>query len=533
MSEPSLANDVEGGQDGVEPKRIQDDTDVTNESDSLAESPKSSPQGPYNVQHQAASSRRKGWKLTIGLLVLLGLIGAAIGATVGLINRNENDESNKSLAVDVDEESPNQDVPNEQEDTDDEVVREEQTPTDSDAPANDLCVDAIELSWPTSGGITATGTTAQSTNENVEFTLFDGVVDQNRIMCQQQSNQGVWYIVKGRGRGILASTCNSEAQAPILVYEGSDCASLKCVVNYKTDCDTRSWFGELHATYYIYVMGSGDASAPTYFSLELTELSTPVNDSCPGAVEMELDTAMEVSTVSATAEFANGFSLLDWEGNVLPGVYFTVTGTGGVMKAFSACDSQYSPRIYVYEDGCDTTNTVGEKVICEPDSAAYWDSVEGQTYHILFQSANPEPAQLLITEDKPDINDLCLGAIGPLELGSVTEGDTSIGRETPGFRQRRGLYTIAPPGLYYTVVGTGNKMQVFSPCDMTNYQGSILNVFSGTCFQRSYIVDGISSMCEPDSSFTWDTEAGEMYYIYVESYFNAGPFSFNVLEVGV
>jgi hypothetical protein len=129
-------------------------------------------------------------------------------------------------------------------------------------PANDLCVNAIQVEIPSS----TQGTTAYA------------LIDNNYPSCGYIpiSGPGVWYKIIGNGDTLTASTCNSYTNndTKLHVYCG-DCSSALCVTGNDNDYNcswnnsnsTVQWQTRDGDTYLILVSSS---AAPGLFQLDIT-----------------------------------------------------------------------------------------------------------------------------------------------------------------------------------------------------------------------------------------------------------------------
>jgi hypothetical protein len=135
-------------------------------------------------------------------------------------------------------------------------------------------------------------------------------------------------------------------------------------------------------------------------------------------------------------------------------------------------------------------------------------------------------------------NDLCENAI-PVTVGSTTSGSTNGASIDTGYPGPCGAASvITAPGVWYTVVGTGNQIEA-STCHLdTGYRDydSQISVYCPTCADP-VCVDGNDDACEDPypflSTVTWCSQTDTKYYILVHGYFDStGDFDLSVSDVG-
>jgi hypothetical protein len=138
--------------------------------------------------------------------------------------------------------------------------------------------------------------------------------------------------------------------------------------------------------------------------------------------------------------------------------------------------------------------------------------------------------------------DLCEDSVGPLEVGSVTPGSTTDATldEPPSIDCGT---SVTAPGVWYTVVGTGNTMTA-STCNdgdpstgSANYDTKI-SVYCADCDTKECIGgqdDNFPAGCAGFSTkFDWPTIEGNTYNVLVHGFSSAtGDFELAILDDGV
>ena len=141
-----------------------------------------------------------------------------------------------------------------------------------------------------------------------------------------------------------------------------------------------------------------------------------------------------------------------------------------------------------------------------------------------------------VTCPVPPANDLCEDAIGPLSVPSTTPGTTILANidlcDGPDpFCTDCGAAIVTSPGVWYTVIGTGNTMTA-GICNGVATFDSKLSVFCGTCDEPTCI-DGNDDSCGLQSEVTWCSQAGAEYLILVHGFGGAtGDFELEITDDG-
>ncbi|MFQ5430726.1 MAG: hypothetical protein ACE5E1_10485, partial [Phycisphaerae bacterium] len=125
-------------------------------------------------------------------------------------------------------------------------------------------------------------------------------------------------------------------------------------------------------------------------------------------------------------------------------------------------------------------------------------------------------------------NDLCVDAI-PVGVPSTTAG-TTVNATTDSEAPFCGVSPTSP-GVWYTVVGTGNTMTA-SLCNGVATYDSKLTVYCGDCTDF-VCVDGNDDACGLQSEVSWCSQAGATYMILVHGFGgDNGPFELVVSDDG-
>ncbi|MFC7356330.1 gliding motility-associated C-terminal domain-containing protein [Jejudonia soesokkakensis] len=156
------------------------------------------------------------------------------------------------------------------------------------APANDLCADAIAINC----GDTLTGNTSQATNTGDPM---DG--------CGTSDGApGVWYSFAGTGDIVSLGLCNSDYDTKLRVYNG-DCNTLQCVAGNDDSCGLQSevtFISQTGTNYLVYVFGFGSATGAYELTIACdTPPDPPANDECDTAIVVTPNSGNECTNITS------------------------------------------------------------------------------------------------------------------------------------------------------------------------------------------------------------------------------------------
>jgi subtilisin-like proprotein convertase family protein len=262
----------------------------------------------------------------------------------------------------------------------------------------------------------------------------------------------------------------------------------------------------------------------------------PPGDVCTAAVNIPIGGSVIANNTGATNDpglpTCNGLSTFNL------GLWYSVVGNGNVLNATTCSpNTVLNTRVYVYTGSCGSLTCVDANATaspaCSPSTAASvrFCSQNGQTYYILVTNDTTGTGQFEISvldEGPCPVNDLCAAAI-PLSVPSTTVVSTS--GATIDLGPPTCTTTIVRPGVWYTVIGNGNRY-VADTCDSSNGNfDTRLSVFcaglTGGCgnLPGMVCITGIdnATLAPPNgcgagsqqSRVDWCTQAGATYYILV------------------
>ena len=245
-------------------------------------------------------------------------------------------------------------------------------------PANDLCLNAIELACDE----TISGSTDGATFDDAGF-------------CSTSNTApGVWYKVAFEGL-ISASMCNqANYDSKLSAYNG-ECGELGCItgIDDSPGCGLTSeisWVGD-NSEQLVLVHGFGAATGDFDLTISCQELA-------PGDICEDAAGPLAVDTVTPGTTTDTSFDDVGFCGtsNTAPGTWYTVTGTGNTMTASTCNDgnpdtgsADYDTKISVFCADCEAQECIGGQddnagAGCAGFSTKFaWPTQAGATYNVL------------------------------------------------------------------------------------------------------------------------------------------------------
>ena len=266
-----------------------------------------------------------------------------------------------------------------------------------ETPLNDLCRDAIEI-VPDLGIVHVNAWNATSIG------TFSQTSSSNEASCSLDSNYpGVWYSLKGTGRGYVLSTCvNGTMPASVSVSSGS-CDRMQCITIAACDRwgrgESRAVIRtEMGVEYFIFVHAVDSYDRGSNYGLTVTSFDLAPNDLCLDALTIVPDNATIFgSTEKATDSGPLGCSLENYgrEVNPLsawyqkPDIWYRVDGTGSELAVFPSGSRNFDLRIEILEGWNGTCATLSCVTSSDKQfffsgnrSVVEWFATLGKTYFI-------------------------------------------------------------------------------------------------------------------------------------------------------
>ena len=209
-----------------------------------------------------------------------------------------------------------------------------------------------------------------------------------------------------------------------------------------------------------------------------------------------------------------------------PGVWYEVTGAGGLIQA-STCDGTFiNTQISVYEGNCGSLECVAfNNNACGLQSSVSWDSQAGVAYYVLVHggrgtSGGTFSLSLDGSASGPLAqNEACLTATALNSLADGEEVTTSVplanAQVDPAFSGGE-MWCVASVsdgkdrrGLWYTIDGTGSTYNIAT----SGSPSASLTVFGGDCENLNCFAGGLD-VINTQEGF-WQSVAGVTYTIFV------------------
>lgn len=182
------------------------------------------------------------------------------------------------------------------------------------------------------------------------------------------------------------------------------------------------------------------------------------------------------------------------------------------------CGSEYSATLdcAALPDGACCAANGSCSITNQPDCAGVWQGPGS--------GCTPNPCP------QPPANDHCDQAVA-VAVPSTTPGTTAAADVDSGFPSPCGDSTITSPGVWYSVIGTGNSMTA-SLCNGNTAYDSKMSVFCPDCV-APVCVDGNDDFCGLQSEVSWCSALGQTYLILVHGFGgDNGPFELVVSDDG-
>ncbi|EDM45507.1 CHU large protein; mannosidase-related protein [unidentified eubacterium SCB49] len=378
------------------------------------------------------------------------------------------------------------------------------------APANDLCADAIAIGC---GDIVIGDTsTATETGEVVDFCgTGDGA-------------PGVWYSFAGTGDNITVSLCDSSYDTKLQVFTGN-CNGPVCIDGSDDACGTQSevtFTSDSNSNYLIYVFGFGTSVGE--FTLEITCAAPPpdtVNDLCEDALPISCGETLTGFTDNSTTTGAPTGTCGTTSG--APGNWYSFTGTGDIVTASLCSGTNYDTKIQIYSGNCNSLMCVdGNDDFCGLQSEVTFVSDPFTNYFIYVYGFGSNVGTYgleltCVTPSPPPPNDECdLSA-----AAALVNLDDQCTLLNPG--------TIAgatSSNVVNDCVGTANDDVWYSFVATTEIHTiELLNIAGGTTDLVHAVYEGpdcdnlTQLFCnDPNDSFATDLVVGNTYFIRVWSW---------------
>ncbi len=380
-------------------------------------------------------------------------------------------------------------------------------------PANDLCVDAEEITIDIFGSGFRTGNTSSATTTDAPADC-GAAVENNDV-------GGLWYTFTGTGANQLYTftTCHGSTyfDTEISVYTGT-CGSLTCRdgnddgfchINGGTPGVLKSTvniLSEASEQYYIYVNGNSGASGNFRIYVYNNTDELLANDQCINAQELTFGTGASATSANGSLIYATSTDAPEDCGDNVnngdsEGLWYTFTGTGaGMLYNINTCSgTNFDTEISVFSGSCGSLTCLDgndDNSSCGNSTRSSVDLVTTtiEPYYIYVKGNNGSVGNFRLEienqNDRLPGNDLCENAIviptpttgeeehvsGTLDLASTVGAPADCGD---------GVDNDDSGGIWYTFTALENKEYVVYTCPLTPSAGGFvdteLSVFKGSC----------------------------------------------------
>ncbi len=370
----------------------------------------------------------------------------------------------------------------------------------ADAPANDLCEGAIELTCGTML-TNVDATTATNSDYPAE--------------CLALPSAGVWYTFEGTGDLIDIVVSNMTKTLEIHFFSGT-CGDLTCISFHSNPLKVDDYQTTDGTIYYFTVQTFFASSIDVgTFDLSLTctpPPSAPENDLCGGAVEISCGDALtDIDGSEATND--DNQTVSPPCGATGAGMWYTFETSGNLIDIVLANQTK-SIGVSLFEGTCGDLTCVAAE---SSDSVIDFQTKPETTYYAYITSPFTSTTEDIGTFDLSLVchvapeNDLCVDAI-ELTCGDTltdVDGDkaTNVGAQTQ-------CHASFSTGVWYAYEGNGDLMTVtLTPASGVDFR---LGIFTGSCGDLNCLVDYRQGAAGAVESFpNLMTYEGTTYYIYV------------------
>ncbi len=465
-------------------------------------------------------------------------------------------------------------------------------------PPNDLCVDATEIPVGVGGTLNpdfcnnedpisitvdlSNATAADNPNEVCGPIVFQGVPNPIPLEVTTGTEPGVWYkftpplgvvtpfifVGNDPGLAIEITTCNpgTSFDTQIAVFEGNDCNNLTCITtNDDGFCTENGFTSKVNfsassvnpTTFYIYLYGYQGATG----TAQMTVSCNNYDDLCLAPVAL----AQLGETVTVDFTDASDIGIpknttcptpLNSQGKWFRIPSFGITDVPGVDITISTCNpgTDFDAKIRVFKEPNDIMQfgPCGYHIcVAESDNGSCNSNGSSVTFfgkncsdyfvYVYSDDGNLGTAEISFTSLYT--NDLCANAT-VLAVNEVGFGRTDLATADDAPVLCNNLNPN--PGLWYTFIGTGEKLTLTScltgniiqynvfPCNIEGPEitaDTRISVFEGSCGGPLNCIGVNDDFCGIQSSLTFCTELGTPYYAYVDGNTNQqGKFAVQLFE---
>jgi len=410
-------------------------------------------------------------------------------------------------------------------------------------PVNSDCSGAIDLGAETSPISSNTG----------------NALNNEDISCLVASRDLFYYIDVPPGITLEIGQTTNDYDSRNRVAYGGACPGDNEIACFDDPDDlVVSWTNTTSMTQRVYWTQEGfTTTSAGNFTLawELIQPPAPANDDCMDAISIECGETVSGTTLGSTYD---GFEECGPD-ITAPGVWYTFTaGDEARFYRLSTCDAaNFDTEISVFNGSCERLVCIGSNLDVDDCGGGTTDLIFtpafGQVHYILVHGAGLSQGDFELTLEC-DVEAIPTGCTDPNALNydpdallddgsciypppappgdacssafSIGCGQTVAGT-TVGFTDSNpsacgGAGDGASPGVWYTLVGTGD--QVTAETCGSGFDTQVA-IYTGSCAGLACVA-GNDDACGLQSSVSWLSSPGAVYYIYVDGFAaNSGDYT--------
>jgi len=295
--------------------------------------------------------------------------------------------------------------------------------------------------------------------------------------------RGMWYTLKGEGKAVIVSTCDTRTSLDTVIFVFDDCTEVdgyinSCVAMDDDGCNHRqsrvTFTAEAAHTYHIFV--SGFQNTTGYFYLGVSEVLPPDNYQCqkaidvdhyPFTIEGETGTCLAVEDKCQHTSSSGLWYKVHGNGN--PFVAHTCnqnTNYDSVIAVFAECSEQGGA------DGCITYNNDA----CYRSSLVSWRSVQNSQYWVFVTGFKNARGRFTLAIEQRSMNPYshCYEPIVITALPFYFSGNTEYLETTFSECRKQDIQHA----IYFRLQGTGRKVIATTCTSSSTVNDSVIDVYS-------------------------------------------------------
>lgn len=354
--------------------------------------------------------------------------------------------------------------------------------------------------------------------------------------CLLENKRSLWFVVEGNGNVLIATTCyenNVGHDTVIEIYDNCENHNETGCVNYNDDyCGLYSqatWSTAPGREYWIAVSGYRADISGVNFTLTLANQQTVSNDECWFAQTITLPSDYSQTTTNSDWSYGD----CNAASSQRKGRWFQYAPEDTVQVTATTCSNLTTASgltIEVYSSCTLISCAAQSSTVCGDKASVTWSALKGRQYMIFVVTpvgGDPGFFHIQFYNSQPVNHSTCENALALKSVPYTGTGDTlsTIHAYDRCLQQQK-------QGVWYTVVGTGNKMRADTCGGYTDFD-TIIEVYSGCGPNACMNYNDDTTSCGRASMVEFNTDLGATYYIFITGFGDTtGVFSLNVFDVG-